>query len=155
MKRGFTLLELIIVIIIIGILATLGLTQYAKVIEKSRGAEARGILGDLRKLAAAYRLERGTFTVDPYIMSDSDLGLGIELGDIPLDGGAGVGCRVSHYFKYSFDCAADPECTFTATRCDNTETGKNPPGPTLPAPGTLTLTTNFSTGVDIYASNVG
>ncbi|MDD5130223.1 MAG: prepilin-type N-terminal cleavage/methylation domain-containing protein, partial [Candidatus Omnitrophica bacterium] len=45
MKKGFTLVELIIVVIIVGILASIGLTQYNKVVEKSRAAEARMILG--------------------------------------------------------------------------------------------------------------
>jgi prepilin-type N-terminal cleavage/methylation domain-containing protein len=34
--RSFTLVELIIVVIIVGILAALGLTQYSLVVEKSR-----------------------------------------------------------------------------------------------------------------------
>ena len=57
--RSFTLLELIIVIIIIGILAVLGFTQYGRMVERSRGAEAKAILGDIRKLAYAYRMEHG------------------------------------------------------------------------------------------------
>ncbi len=56
MKKGFTLLELIIVIIIVGILATLGFVQYASVIERGRFAEARANLGTLRQLQVA-RLE--------------------------------------------------------------------------------------------------
>jgi len=39
-KRAFTLIELIIVIIIIGILATLGFVSYTGVMEKAREAEA-------------------------------------------------------------------------------------------------------------------
>jgi len=33
MKQGFTLIELIVVIIIVGILASVGMTQYTKVVE--------------------------------------------------------------------------------------------------------------------------
>jgi len=56
-KQGFTLLELIVVIIIVGILATLGFTQYSKVVEKGRTADAKQALGTLRKLQEAYYQE--------------------------------------------------------------------------------------------------
>ena len=32
MKRGFTLLELVVVILIVGVLATLGFTQYGRMV---------------------------------------------------------------------------------------------------------------------------
>ncbi len=54
MKRGFTLLELIVVIVIMGVLATLGLASYSRLIEGSRGAEARQTIGTMRQLAYAY-----------------------------------------------------------------------------------------------------
>ena len=53
MKKGFTLLELIIVIIILGILATIGVSQYQGTIEKGREAEARSILGSMRTAMVA------------------------------------------------------------------------------------------------------
>ena len=59
MKKGFTLLELIVVIIILGILATLGFTQYTKMVEKGRTAEAKTILGQIRSANAAYNQEKG------------------------------------------------------------------------------------------------
>lgn len=107
MKRsGFTLLELIVVIIIIGVLAALGFTQYVKVVEKGRTAEAKAILGDLRQAEYAYNMEKGGYA---------------EVSDTHVD--APDACVATHYFSYSCDPAANGLCT--ATRC-GTGTGKNP-----------------------------
>lgn len=137
-KRGLTLLELIIVIIIIGILATLGFTQYTRLIEKARGAEARSILGDLRKKAAAYRLEHGTIAG----ITGADLDITASAGDIPSV------CAPSHYFSYAIATAADPTITVSAARC---AAGGKMPNANAPTGGqTLTLTTNLNTGVDTW-----
>jgi prepilin-type N-terminal cleavage/methylation domain-containing protein len=57
--KSFTLVELIIVVIIVGILASLGLTQYSLVVEKSRLAEAKTHIGVMRSLAYEYYLNGG------------------------------------------------------------------------------------------------
>jgi len=143
MKRGFTLLELIVVIIIIGILATLGFTQFQTMIEKSRGAEARMVLGDIRKAAAAFRLQYGTLgaTASHAAWADADAGIGAAAGDIPS------ACTTSHYFSYA-TAAAEPVITITATRC-GAGAGK-PPGSATYGALTMTLTSTLTTGVDLW-----
>lgn len=143
MKKGFTLLELIMVIIIIGILATLGLVQYTRLVEKARGAEARAILGDLRKRAVGYRLERGDLST----IADDDLNLSMAIGDIP---NACAG-QVSHYFSYNAT-ATDPTIILTATRCA-TGNGKAPGAEAATAGQTLNLTSNLTSGVDTWAGS--
>ena len=120
MKRAFTLLELIVVIIIIGILATLGFTQYTKVIEKGRTAEAKAILGQMRTAQEAYKQENGAYTA--------------AIGSLSVE--APIACAATHYFSYATDATAG-----TATRC-GTGTGKTPGSATA-----YTITLTYATGV--------
>jgi len=56
-KKGFTLMELIIVVIIIGILAMIGLPQFFNVAERGRSAEAANLLGAIRSAQLRYYAE--------------------------------------------------------------------------------------------------
>lgn len=51
---GFTIVELLVVVIIVGILSALALPQYQKMLERSRAAEGVQILGALRKAQEVY-----------------------------------------------------------------------------------------------------
>jgi type IV pilus assembly protein PilE len=54
LKKGFTLLEVLIVVIIIGILAAIALPQYTTTIEKSRSGEAVVNVGTIRAALDRY-----------------------------------------------------------------------------------------------------
>ncbi len=60
--KSFTLIELIVVIIIVGILAAVGLSQYSLTVEKSRLAEAKIRIGTMRQLAYEYWLNNQDMT---------------------------------------------------------------------------------------------
>lgn len=141
MKRGFTLIELVVVLIIVAILGTLGLTQYTRLVEKARGAEAKQILGSIRQLAAGYYMEWNSAAG----LTNTMLGIsGIGGVPGPLSGaGTTADCASSHYFWYS-SAPTTTDITITANRC--TAGGKLPVGLT----GSIALTSTLSTGSDTW-----
>ncbi len=60
-QKGFTLIELMIVVAVIGVLAAVALPQYQKYIGKSEAASALATLSGLRTNIEAYTLEQGSF----------------------------------------------------------------------------------------------
>ncbi len=116
-KNGFTLLELIIVIVIVGILAVLGLNQYTNIVEASRGADAKAGFGVIRKLHAAYYLLNNTRSGE----TSADIGIGSSAEQLPSS------CSSRSYFYYTWGQSSlgDPVIYIYATRC--TIGGKSPP----------------------------
>ena len=61
-RKGFTLMELIIVVIIIAILAAVGLPQFFKAAGKAKESKAKSNLGHIRKIELAIDSTQGSFT---------------------------------------------------------------------------------------------
>jgi type IV pilus assembly protein PilA len=60
-KKGFTLIELMIVVAIIGILAAIAIPNFLRFQAKSKQAEAKTNLGALGTSAESYRAEKDTY----------------------------------------------------------------------------------------------
>jgi type IV pilus assembly protein PilA len=61
---GFTLVELLVSIVIVGALTTIALPSYLNQAAKARSSEAKAGLGSVNRSQQAYRWEHGTFADD-------------------------------------------------------------------------------------------
>ncbi len=108
-QPGFTLIELIIAVVIIGILASIALPRFMRVVEKGRSAEARNVLGVIRDAQSGYLLEYDTYTA-------SLAALGVTVPSA---------CNASYYFRYSV-AVGGGGTTFTASAIRCTAGGRSP-----------------------------
>jgi type IV pilus assembly protein PilA len=60
-RKGFTLVELAVVIVIIGVLAAFGVPQFLKSVERSKAAEAFNYLSAVRSAQERYLAKQGVY----------------------------------------------------------------------------------------------
>jgi type IV pilus assembly protein PilA len=81
-RNGFTLVELAVVIVIIGVLSAIGVPHFLKAVERSKAAEAFNYLAALRSSQERFILKNGVYwcgTIDAATGSmTTDLGLSTD-----------------------------------------------------------------------------
>ena len=100
-KSGFTLLEIIIVIIIVGVLASLALPRFFSTVEFSRSTEALASISSLRQ------------SVERCFLANGGTYVGCTIGSIDLDN---PGNSPGAHFSYSIAPNGAVGYTITATR---------------------------------------
>ena len=69
-RKGFSLVELSVVVIIIGVLAAFGIPRMLKSVERSKSAEAFKYLASVRAAQERYQARQGTYAT---VMTDLDM----------------------------------------------------------------------------------
>lgn len=151
LNKGFTLIEILLVLIIIGILSAIALPSFLNQANKARQSEAKTYIGSINRSQQAYRLENSTFAY-----SISNLGVGIpqktayyeyEIGQIP----------VSSIATYSTATAQEGslQAYVGAVQIMNESSGNNPATTStiLCSSGSVTMSTPTSALINNYDPN--
>lgn len=137
-ERGFTLLELTIVVIIIGILAAIAIPSFMGCSAKAKQSEAQLILKQIYAMQLAYRQEK-----DTYYPSDGST-IVAQPGEVigPLN------VEIASSARYSYSLTAN-QTSFVATAGSKSPSGLDDDATldiwTMDQTGTLTCVSNDAT----------
>jgi len=135
-NRGWTLLEILVVLLIVGVLAILALPRLSSSIEFSRSAEALNAMGHLKRAAVRCTLsiEAATGVTNDFDECDTFVETGAE----------DPGLAASSVFNYSMTAFADPTWSVVATRVGSVFDGD-----------TITYAYDILSGITTRAGNPG
>ena len=116
-SKGFTLIELMIVVAIIGILAAIAIPNFIGMQKRAKTSEAKSSLGEIRTLEEAYRAENETYIGVPP-MAQIPVGLHTD-NDADADNMAEIGYHPKGQTRYAYTITAADSSTFTAQASGN------------------------------------
>ena len=129
-QKGFTIVELLIVIVVIAILAAISIVAYTGIQQKARDTQRKSDISSITKALELYYIDKGYYPPGSWAYSDGsswDLLLaelepyatGLPKGD-PINERRGVGAQVAHIYSYftntSGSAASPGYCGATGVR---------------------------------------
>ena len=117
-KKGFTLVELMVVILIVGILAAVAIPLMQGRIDKAKWSEANATAGTIKTAIRAYVAETSLATAQANCVGTMDTAaiqgyLGFEANDLE-----GTYFTASDYDVISIDASGNAVITVTASKAD-------------------------------------
>jgi len=130
-RKGFTLIELMIVVVIIGILAALAIPRFMRATTKSKQSEAKQILKQVYVMQRAYKQEN-----DTYCCNGQSASAGGAIATLGID--------VMDAARYTYSIVSD-STSFTATATGNLDDDATNDTWTIDDAGDLQCTSNDAT----------
>ncbi len=81
-RKGFTLIELMVVILIVGILASVAIPMLRGRIDAAKWSEGKAMMGSISTAIRAYHAEKGPTGALPTVIGVAATGLGFAAGDL-------------------------------------------------------------------------
>jgi prepilin-type N-terminal cleavage/methylation domain-containing protein len=112
-KNGFTLTELIVVVAILGILATVALPLFGNLLKRSKTSEVKACLGEMRILEEGYRAQNDTYVGCPPM---KEIPAGLHTGDSPESENMDlIGFYPQGLTRYTYSVDSADSTTFIAS----------------------------------------